>query len=85
MTRKLVALTTAAAISLAAAAPAVQAMDMEFNMLTGAVFNALKSRGIPTDNIDTLTLSEIAVIKGILDSDDSEGSKTQSIKNIVTR
>ena len=56
---------------------------MEFNMLTGAVFNELRSRSIPTDNIDSLSLSQIAVIKSILDSDDPEGTKTQRIKTVV--
>ena len=86
MTRKLIAIVTAASISLAAAAPVLaQGMDMGFNMLTGAVFNELKSRGLPTESIDTLTLAQIAIIKGILDSDDSEGKKTQNIKAILSR
>jgi len=85
MTRKIIALVTAATISLAAAAPAVHAMGMEFNMLTGAVYNALKSRGLPTDNIDTLTLSQIATIKDIVDSDASEGQKNQRIKAVLDR
>jgi len=85
MTRKLVALATAASISLAAVAPAVHAMDMEFNMLTGAVYNALKSRNLPTDNIDDLSLSQIAIITGILNGDEPEGMKTQRIEAILNR
>ena len=84
MTRKLIALATVASISAASLAPvAVNAMGMEFNMLTGAVFNELRSRSIPPDNIDSLSLSQIAVIKSILDSDDPEGTKTQRIRTVV--
>ena len=81
MTR-ILALATAATITLA---PAVQAqtMEMEFNMLTGAVFNALQSRGISTEGINDLSLSEIATIKNILGSDESEGQKTQRIEQII--
>lgn len=81
MTR-ILALATAATITLA---PALQAqpMEMEFNMLTGAVFNALQSRGIATENINSLSLSEIATIKNILGSDESEGQKTQRIEQII--
>lgn len=86
MTRKLLALVTAASISVAAAAPVTaQGMSMGFDMLTGAVFNALQSRGLPTDNINDLSLSQIATIKGILDSDDNDGQKTRSIKAILDR
>ena len=86
MTRKLVALITAASISVAAAMPAMaQGMNMGFDMLTGAVFNELRARGLPTDNINDLTLSQIAIIKGILDSDENSGSKTQQIKAIIER
>ena len=85
MTRKSVALATAATVSLTAMAPAAYAMGMEFNMLTGAVFNELNQRGLPTDNIQELTLSQLAIIKGILDSDESEGTKTNNIKAILAR
>jgi len=85
MTRKIVALATAAAISLATFAPAVSAMETEFNMLTGAVYNALRSFDLPTDNIENLTLAQIATIKGILDGDDGGGNKKLQIKAILER
>lgn len=85
MTRKFVALATAATISLTAMAPAAFSMGMEFNMLTGAVFNELRSRGLPTDNIHDLTIGQLAIIKGIVDGDDGEGNKTQQIKAIINR
>jgi len=85
MTRKFAALATVATLTLTGMAPAVSAMDMEFNMLTGAVFNELRARGLPTENIDKLTLGQIAIIKGILDGDDGEGKKTQNIRAILLR
>ena len=60
-------------------------MEMEFNMLTGAVYNELKLRGLPTDNIDALTPSQIAQVKAILDGDDSEGHKTDAIRVIISK
>lgn len=81
MTR-ILALATAATLSLAPVAQA-QTMEMEFNMLTGAVFNALQSMGLPTDNIQNLSLSQIAQIRNIMSSDDSEGQKTQRIEQII--
>ena len=84
MTRKLVALVTAATISLAAAAPAVHAMGMEFNMLTGAVYNALKTHGVATDGVDSLTLNQIGQIRSIVDDDGiPESNKKQRIQAIV--
>ncbi len=65
-------------------APAAQAMDMEFNMLTGAVYNALKAQGFDTDKIDTLTLSEIAEINFILSDGDMEGGKRARINQILS-
>ena len=85
MTSKFAAYLTAATIALGASAPAAHAMGMEFNMLTGAVFNELRARSLPTDNIDNLTLGQIAIIKSILDGDDSEGQKTNRIKVILER
>lgn len=84
MKRTISALALAAAVATSGATVA-SAMDMEFNMLTGAVFNELKSRGLPTDKIDELTLSQIAIIKGISDGDESEGEKTNRIKAILER
>ena len=85
MTRKIVALATATIISATALAPTAFSMGMEFNMLTGAIYNELRARGLPTDKIDTLTLSQIAIIKGIIDSNDDESLKTQSIRTILNR
>jgi hypothetical protein len=65
--------------------PAAQAMEMEFNMLTGAVYNALKSKGFDTDKIDQLTLSEIAEINFLLSDGDMEGGGRQRINLILSK
>jgi len=85
MTRKFIALATAATISLTAMAPAAFSMGLEFNMLTGAIYNELRTRGLPTDNIQDLTLGQMGTIKGIVDGDDSEGNKTRQIKALLER
>ncbi len=84
MKRTMTALAIAAAAATTGGTAAV-AMDMEFNMLTGAVFNELRSRNLPTENIDKLSLSQIAIIKGIVDGDESEGEKTNRIQAILAR
>ena len=67
MKRNILALATASAIALAALAPSAQAMENEFNMLTGAIYNSFVSMGLPTDKIQDLSLSEAGQIKVILD------------------
>ncbi len=81
--------TTITALALAAAvatsgATAVSAMEMEFNMLTGAVFNALKAEGIDPTNIDKLTLAEIAQIKAWLDEDMTSNTR-QRVEQLLNK
>lgn len=83
MTRKLLALAVASTMALTAA-PAVNAME-GLNMLTGAVFNSLRAMNLPTDNIDQLTLAQIAQIKNLVDGGESEGTKRQRIKVILDK
>ncbi len=85
MTRTLVALATAALISVAAAAPAIsQTVGVGFNTLTGFVFNELNKRKLPTDTIGTLSLNQIAAIRSILDDGElHENEKTDRIKAII--
>lgn len=88
MTRSIIALATAAAISVAAVPAAVAQsveMGMGLNMLTGAIYNELVQRNLDTSNINNLSLSQLAIIKGIIDGDDSEGKKTQRIEAILNR
>ena len=82
MKKSMTAFALAAALTTVGVASA-SAMEMEFNMRTGAVYNALKSQGIDTTNIDTLTLSEIAEIKGLLEGDDMGNAAKSRIENIL--
>ena len=82
MKKSMTALALATALGVAAAAP-VSAMDMEFNMLTGAVYNALKAQGFDTSNIDSLTLNEIAQIKSLLEGDDMGNAARARINKIL--
>jgi hypothetical protein len=80
--------TTLKAIALGAVvatsgAVAASAMEQEFNMLTGAVYNALKQQGFDTTNIDTLTLAEIAEIKNLLEGNDMGNAGRSRINNIL--
>lgn len=83
MKRNIMALATASAIAFAAMAPSAQAMENEFNMLTGAIYNAFVTMGLPTDKIQDLSLSEVAQIKNLLEQD-GMGSDGQ-IKVILDR
>ena len=68
-----------------AAAPALHARttDMEFDMPAGGVFDALQTRGLPTESVQELSLWEIATIEGILGSDEPEDRKTRRIRAIL--
>jgi len=82
MKRTIATLATVATLSLGISAPMADAMEMELNMLTGAVYNSLRSMGLPTDNIDKLTLSQITTIKFLIEGEDGMG-KVQQIKKIL--
>lgn len=83
MKRKILALATASAIAVATLAPSAQAMENEFNMLTGAVYNAFVQMGLPTDKIHDLSLSEVAQIKDLIE--ESGMGSTGKIKVILDR
>lgn len=81
MTRTLtaIALTTImASVSLPAFA-----MGPEVNMLTGKVYNELAARDIDTSHISDLSLGQLATIQNIVESDESEGNKTNRIKAVI--
>jgi len=75
-----------AALTLGVAAHAQEDPEMRqgFDMLTGAVYNALNSRGFDTSNINSLSLSEIAQIRNLL-TDDMDNSERQRIELILER
>lgn len=85
MRRRLIALATAATLGLGATAPSAQTLEMGYDMLTGAVYNMLVQRGLPTDKINDLSLQEIAQIKGLLDGGEPEGQKDQRIRTILDK
>ena len=58
-------------------------MENEFNMLTGAVYNAFVQMGLPTDKIHDLSLSEVAQIKDLIE--ESGMGSTGKIKVILDR
>lgn len=69
MKRNILALVTASTVAFAALAPSAQAMENEYNMLTGAIYNQFVTMGLPTDKISALTLAEVAEIKNLLEED----------------
>ncbi|WP_166417133.1 hypothetical protein [Cochlodiniinecator piscidefendens] len=85
MKRTLTAIATVATLSLGVTAPAASAMQMEHNMLTGAIFNALHQMNLPTDHIQDLSLGEIAQIHFILSGDGEDGGMKQAIQVILDR
>lgn len=85
MKTSIAALATAASLTFGFAASSASAMEMELNMITGAVFNTLSSADLPTDVIQQLSLAEIAEIQLTLHGGDGEGEKMRVIRNILAR
>ncbi len=78
---KIITVAAAAAMSVAMFATSASAdMASEATMLTGTLYKTLKAEGLPTDNIDKLTLSEILQLKLILEDDEMGGSRAQAMK-----
>lgn len=84
MKRTIATVITAAALSLAVAAPSAQAMGQELNMLTGAVYKELTQLGLPTDHINDLSLADISAIQDFLGSESGMG-QVQGIKKILSK
>jgi len=83
MKTRILAAATAATLALGAAAHAQSAsMDQGFNMLTGAVYNALNAQGFDTSNINELSLADIALIRNLL-SDEMGNNERQRIQQIL--
>jgi len=59
------------------------AMENELNMLTGSVFHSLRSMGLPTENIDNLTLEQISQIYAYINQEEGMG-RIQQIKKILS-
>jgi len=81
MKNTIATIATVATLSLGFAGSAF-AMEDELNMLTGSVYNSLRSMGLPTDNIGNLYLAQIAQIQSFIDQEEGMG-KVQQIKKIL--
>ena len=82
MKRTMTAFVTATALSMAAVPP-VQAMEMEFNMLTGAVHNAFVQLNLPTERVHDLTLSQIGQIMAVINDQQANGIQKSRIQAIL--
>ena len=72
------------ALASTATVPAV-AMEQELDMLGLAAESALDSVGLRDVDISTLTVSQLAIIQGIIGSDDSEQDKRRRIEAVISR
>lgn len=87
MTTRMITAAAFTALTLGAAAHAQSedvAMSQGFNMLTGAVYNALSHQGFDTTNINELTLAEIATIRTLL-NDEMGTNARQRVQAILDR
>jgi len=82
MKRTIGTLATIATLSLGFAGSAF-AMQDELNMLTGSVYNSLRSMDLPTDNIGNLTLEQITQIQVFINQEEGMG-RIQQIKKILS-
>lgn len=83
MTRNVIALATAAVISLGAVAP-LQAMNEEHNQLVNAVIADLNRLDVDVSNIDALTLGDIARLKQLLSGESmSEAAQKNAVRRIL--
>ncbi|MEO1025216.1 MAG: hypothetical protein AAFX07_06635 [Pseudomonadota bacterium] len=83
MTRNVIALATAAVISLGAVAP-LQAMDAEHTQLVNAVIADLNRLDVDLSNIDSLTLGDIARLKQLLSGESmSEAAQKNAVRRIL--
>ncbi|WP_299651822.1 hypothetical protein [uncultured Jannaschia sp.] len=66
---------TIAALSTGAAF--AQTMGEGYNMLQTALMSDFERMGIPTEELDNLTLGQIAAIKEVVESEDESNQKSQ--------
>ena len=79
MKLKLIALATAATMTFGA----VNAMEVEHQMITDAVYNVLDQLNVDTANVGDLTLNQIAQIRAIVGGEESESEKRQRVEAII--
>lgn len=76
----------AATVALAATASTqAHAMGEELSNLESSVLKLLADNGVSASCLGVLTLADLTVIKGILDSEDSDGTKRERAKAIILR
>ena len=88
MTRSLIIAAALAAFATTASAQADGTMSEGYDMLTAALSNDFDRIGLSmsTDDLDGLTLGQIAAIKSIVDSSDSnDGEKKSRIEAIINQ
>ncbi len=84
MKLNIIALASAAALTLGAVAPAAaQGMGQGFDMLQSALMSEFERLNIDINGMEGLTLGELAIIKTILDSDEAESQKKGRIEAIL--
>ena len=79
MKRILAAAATIATLSAGAAFAEAHTVSMGegYNMLQTALMSDFERMGIPTEQLDNLTLGQIAAIKDIVESEDESSQKRQ--------
>ncbi len=85
MKRSLIALSTVAALTVTGFAPAAVAMEQELTMLEAAINSSFSQLGLEDINMGDLTLGQLALIKNVVESDDSTTEKRRRIEAILSR
>lgn len=83
-----IVLASGLALSAGSAANAMsddEMISMGQSMLTGALYNSLRSQGYSTDGIDKLTLGEIATLNNLLTSSESRSVVSGQVNLIFER
>ena len=86
MNRTIATIATISALTFGGAALAdahAPGMGEGFDMLQTALMSDFERLGIPTDELDSLTLGQIAAIKSIVESEDQDGQKKGQIEAII--
>ena len=85
MNRTFAALTTAAVIAVAPLAASAQGMGAGYDMLLAALVDDFERIGVEMDQaaMDALTLGELAAIKNIVESEESDNNKKGQIEAII--
>ncbi len=86
MNRTIATIATISALTFGGAAIAQTApsgMGEGYDMLQTALMSDFEQMGIPTSELDNLTLGQVAAIKGIVESEGNESQKKGEIEAII--